>query len=77
MAHGSPERELLTVEQAAGVMHKTVGAVRKLKDRGILKAVPQRINGRVMFTITDAKAAVGAIQVPANMRDSEGLRWRL
>jgi hypothetical protein len=45
-----PDSELFTIEQASALMGRTVIAARKLRIRGKLVPVPQRINGRIMFT---------------------------
>jgi hypothetical protein len=60
-----PERELITVEQAAETMGRSVSAVRKLKDRGKLTAIPHRINGRLMFKKDVVIATMMALEVPA------------
>ena len=66
-----PDRELLTIEEVADMMHKSVAAVRKLRDRGRLDAIPHRINGRVMFT----KEAVHAAILGAAARENRQNRF--
>lgn len=64
-----PKRQLLTIEQVAVMMDRSVEAVRKLRQRGKLEAVPGRMNGRVMFAEEAVGAAMVAGAVRANLAD--------